>query len=122
MKIEFFILAITAFLVFNAYKDNRYLKMLSFNKKYVQMAMFGFVGLSLFLFIKKHPTHSSSMLAHASDLVKYIPIDKDSVDMITPIFDLTNITSSLRNPEQTGYSAPSYNMTPQHKRMLNSGG
>ena len=54
MKIEFFILAITTFLVFNAYKDNRYLKMLSFNKKYVQMAMFGFVGLSLFLFIKKH--------------------------------------------------------------------
>jgi hypothetical protein len=122
MKIEFFILAITAFLVFNAYKDNRYLKMLSFNKKYVQMAMFGFVGLSLFLFIKKHPTHSSSMLAHASDLVKYIPIDKDSVDMITPIFDLTNITNSLRNPDPTGYSTPSYNMIPQHKRMLNSGG
>ena len=63
MKIEFIILAVTAFLVFNAYKDNKYSKMLSFNKKYVQMAMFGFVGLSLFLFIKKHPSHSSSMLA-----------------------------------------------------------
>jgi hypothetical protein len=110
---------ITAFLVINAYKDNKYLKMISFNKKYVQMAIFAFGGMSLFLFIRKHPGHSSSLLAHASDLVKYIPIDKDSVDMISPIFDLTNITNSLH---KTVTTPTPYTMTPQHKRMIHSGG
>ena len=34
-----------------------------------------FLGLSLYMFIRKHPNESKGMLANVSDLVKYMPID-----------------------------------------------
>lgn len=115
------ILAITTFLVVNTYYDGKYTKMLSINQKYFKMAMFGFVGFSLYLLIKKNPGGSKSMLQHANTLIKYMPVDKDTADLISPIFDFTNAKSSLDSiSENQNYAA--YNDTPQHKRMLNSSG
>ena len=59
------ILGITVFLVVNTYYDGKYTKMLSINQKYFKMAMFGFVGFSMYLLIKKNPSGSKSMLQHA---------------------------------------------------------
>ena len=53
MRIGLFIIGITIFLVVNTYYDGKYTKMFHINKKYVQMAPYAFVGLSLYLFIKK---------------------------------------------------------------------
>ena len=39
--------------------------MLMSGKKYYQIAMIGFVGLSLCMFMKKHPNESKSMMYHA---------------------------------------------------------
>jgi len=120
MKAGLMILGITAFLVVNTYYDGKYTKMLSINQKYFKMAMFGFVGFSLYLLIKKNPGGSKSMLQHANTLIKYMPVDKDTADLISPIFDFTNAKNSMDSMAQS-YTA--YNDdTPQHKRMLNSGG
>ena len=89
------ILGITSFLVVNTYYDGKYTKMLSINQKYFKMAMFAFVGFSIYLFIKKNPADSKSMLQHANTLIKYMPIDKDTTDLITPIFDFTNAKINL---------------------------
>ena len=114
------ILGITAFLVMNTYHDGKYTKMLAINQKYFKMAMFGFVGFSLYLLIKKNPKGSKSMLQHANTLIKYMPVDRETADLITPIFDFTNAKNSLDSLNQN-YTA--YNdSTPQMKRMLNSGG
>ena len=116
------ILVITIFLVTNTYYDGKYTKILSINQKYFKMAMFAFVGFSIYLFIKKNPTDSKSMLQHANTLIKYMPIDKDTTDLITPIFDFTNAKNkfdSLHNNQN--YTAYNEN-TPQMKRMLQSGG
>ncbi len=121
MKAGLMILGITTFLVINTYYDGKYTKMLSINQKYFKMAMFGFVGFSLYLLIKKNPGGSKSMLQHANTLIKYMPVDKDTADLISPIFDFTNAKSSLDSiSENQNYAA--YNDTPQHKRMLNSSG
>jgi len=121
MKAGLMILAITTFLVVNTYYDGKYTKMLSINQKYFKMAMFGFVGFSLYLLIKKNPDGSKSMLQHANTLIKYMPVDRETADLISPIFDFTNAKSSLDSiSENQNYAA--YNDTPQHKRMLNSGG
>jgi len=121
MKAGLMILGITTFLVVNTYYDGKYTKMLSINQKYFKMAMFGFVGFSLYLLIKKNPGGSKSMLQHANALIKYMPVDKDTADLISPIFDFTNAKNSLDSlSENQNYAA--YNDTPQHKRMLNSGG
>jgi len=112
MKAGLLILGITTFLVMNTYNDGKYTKMLSINQKYFKMAMFGFVGFSMYLLIKKNPSGSKPMLQHANTLIKYMPVDKDTADLISPIFDFTNAKNSM----------DSMNSTPQHKRMLNSGG
>jgi hypothetical protein len=121
MKAGLMILAITTFLVVNTYYDGKYTKMLSINQKYFKMAMFGFVGFSMYLLIKKNPSGSKSMLQHANALIKYMPVDKNTADLISPIFDFTNAKNSLDSlSENQNYAA--YNDAPQHKRMLNSGG
>lgn len=102
----------------NTYYDGKYTSLLSINKKYTQMAMYGFVGLSLYIFMKRHPGESQHMFMHASDLVKYMPIEKNTSDLLGPLFDLTNLQAKLSShlPSQRHQ----FN-TPQMKRMLNSG-
>jgi hypothetical protein len=120
MKAGLMILGITAFLVVNTYYDGKYTKMLSINQKYFKMAMFAFVGFSMYLLIKKNPKGSKSMLQHANALIRYMPVDRETADLISPIFDFTNAKNSMDSMAQS-YTA--YNDdTPQHKRMLNSGG
>jgi hypothetical protein len=123
MKASFMILAITTFLVVNTYYDGKYTKMLSINQKYFKMAMFAFVGFSIYLLIKKNPNGSKSMLQHANTLIKYMPVDKDTANLITPIFDFTNTKNTLDSLHADNQNYTAYNdNAPQTKRMLNSGG
>ena len=122
MKAGLMILGITAFLVVNTYYDGKYTKILSINQKYFKMAMFGFVGFSLYLLIKKNPGGSKSMLQHANTLIKYMPVDRDTADLISPIFDFTNAKNSLDSLSENQNYAAYNDDSPQTKRMLNSGG
>jgi len=108
MKLEIFVLGITIFLIYNTYHDGKYLKMLMTWKKYYQMAFFGIIGISVYLLMKRNPTQGKNMLLYANNMVKYMPIDKSSIDMFSPIFDLTTITDNdiSGSPE---------------KRLMNSG-
>ena len=115
MKIEFTIIAITSFFIYNAYHGGKYTKILISWKKYYQMAFYGFLGLSLYLFIKKHPTQTKNMVHHANDLIKYMPIDKSSVDLLTPVLTFAT-ENTFFNKQSTS------NITPQQTRMLSSGG
>ena len=90
MKLELIILGITAFLIYNAYHDGQYSKILSSYKKYYKMAIIGILGISLYLLLKRNPTQSKKMLLYTNNLIKYMPIDKNTVDMISPIFDFTS--------------------------------
>lgn len=90
MKLELFILAVTAFLIFNAYHDGKYMKMAFLYKKYIQMAFFAFLGVVFYLLIKKNPMRCKNILLHANNVVKYMPIDKSSMDMLSPILDFTS--------------------------------
>ena len=73
MRLEFLILLITGFLVMNVYHDGKYLQMIKGWKKYYQMAFYGFLGLSLYIFVKKYPGHSHSLFSHANSFVKFMP-------------------------------------------------
>ncbi len=90
MKLELIVLGITAFLIYNAYNDGQYSKILSSYKKYYKMAIIGILGISLYLLLKRNPTQSKKMLLYTNNLIKYMPIDKNTVDMISPIFDFTS--------------------------------
>ena len=55
MKFELLILGISGFLIANTYYDGKYIKLLQSWQKYFKMASFAFVGLSIYLYVKKNP-------------------------------------------------------------------
>ena len=137
MKVEFIVLAITIFFVVNTYSDGKYLKIVKSWKKYYQMIGIGFAGLSAYLFIKKHPSHSQNLLTHANGIIKYMPIDKEASDLLTPLlsgglFGLNGGASTNGYASTNGGGYASTNgggastngnyMSPQERRVLNSGG
>ena len=86
MKGELLIFGITGFLILNSYHEGKYLTLIKSWKKYYQMAFYAFLGLSVYLFMKRHPGQSRQMMKHANGLIKYMPIDKDASDLLTPLF------------------------------------
>ena len=122
MRIELWILFITVGLIYNAYHDGIYTKMLKANMKYIKIAVIGFGGLLLYLFFKRHPGNSHSLLKHATELIKYMPIDRNSKDLVTPFLDLTKGNSFFSPDVAPSAAANNNNMTPQMKRMMRSGG
>ena len=90
MKLELIIFGITGFLIYNAYHDGKYSKIFTAYKKYYKMVIFGILGVSMYLLLKRNPGQSKKMLLYTNNLIKYMPIDKNTVDMISPIFDFTS--------------------------------
>ena len=106
-KFVFIIFIITAGLILNTYYDGKYFKMVeSVNaRKYIKMATIGFFGLSMYLFMKKNPENSHNIMQHANEFIKYMPISRESADMLTPFFDMTNKRAFFGQGEQGGNSA-----------------
>ena len=132
MRFEIIVLAITAFFIYNTYHDGKLTKLFIKNKKYIQMGFFAFLGIMFYLLIKKNPLKFKNILLHANNVVKYMPIDKSSLDMISPILDFTtnaasnngagdddgteyNFMNGLNQTGQLGHAS-------QEKRILQSGG
>ena len=90
MRLEIFVLGLTAFFVYNAYTDGKYTKMLMSFKKYYKMIFYVFLGIGIYLLLKRNPNQGKNMLLYANNFVKFMPIDKSSMDMLSPIFDLTS--------------------------------
>jgi hypothetical protein len=131
MRVELWILLITAFLVYNAYHDGKYMKMLLSYKKYYTMGFYCILGLGIYLLFKRNPEQGKNMLQSAHNVVKYMPIDKSSLEMFTPIFDFTSNSNgySEGNGEEsrgsfmeTLYGVNTENRpSPSHQRMMHSG-
>jgi len=125
MRIGLWVIFITIFFIINTYHDGKYTAYLLNGKKYYKMVMYGFIGLSIYMFLKKHPAESKNMFLHANSLIRHMPIDRNTKDMLSPILDFTNINEGFNN--LTKISNPniiphlSQNSNPQMKRMLNSG-
>ena len=100
MRLEIFVLGLTAFFIYNAYNDGKYLKLLLTFKKYYTMIFYALLGIGIYLLLKKNPSHGQKMLLYANNLVKFMPIDKASLDMLSPIIDFTtsNDISETPNP------------------------
>ena len=106
MKISLIIIILTFFFIINTYYDNYYTNVFHLNKKYFQMFSIGFIGLTLFLLVRRNPQQSKNLLAYANKFIKYMPINKTAKTFIGPVLD---------------FSSSQSNNTPQIRRMLNSG-
>jgi hypothetical protein len=104
MRIELWILLITAFLVYNAYHDGKYIKMLMSYKKYYTMGFYCILGLGIYLLFKRNPEQGKNVLQSAHNVVKYMPIDKSSLEMFTPLFDFTSNSKMNDNNDENNSS------------------
>ncbi len=127
MRIELIIVAFTVFFVLNAYYDNVFFDRLKSYKKYGKMATYFFIGLSMYLIIKKDPNHSKNMLAQASEFVRFMPIDRTASNMLMPILNFTG-TSGANTAYPTynsNYQQHMYQRPPQYngqqERIMKSG-
>jgi hypothetical protein len=125
MRLELYIFAIAAFLIYNAYYDGKYTKMLLAYKKYYKMVFIAFVALCLYIMLKRNPLQAKNMLLYTNNMIKYMPIDKSSMDMISPIFDLSTRNDGFMEKLNTGLN-PGYNYNPtiigQQQRQLGTFG
>jgi hypothetical protein len=92
MKTEFIVFIITALLIANTYYDGKLVKLFNMIKhsKYLKMVTFAFAGLSIYLFLKKNPNNSKEFLGQANEMIKTLPMTRDSASLITPFLSLTN--------------------------------
>lgn len=120
MRLEIFVLGLTAFFVYNAYTDGKYTKMMLSFKKYYKMIFYVLLGLGIYVLLKRNPTKGRNMLLCANNLVRFLPIDKNSMDMLSPIIDFTSANEESSFME----SVNGINLNPgfsKEKIMMSSG-
>jgi hypothetical protein len=89
MRLEIFVLGLTAFFVYNAYHDGKYTKMLYSFKKYYKMILYVCLGVGIYLTMKRNPKEGKNMLLYANNVVKLMPINKNTLGALSPIIDFT---------------------------------
>jgi 5-methylcytosine-specific restriction endonuclease McrA len=89
MRIEIILFLIAGFIMANIYTDGKYMKLALSWKKYYQMAAVAFGALFIYYVIKKNPLQAKDIIVASNDYVKYLPIDKNTSNMISPILDFT---------------------------------
>lgn len=126
MKFELIIIGVASFMMYNIYHDGKYTKILLSWKKYYSMAFVGFIAIMVYLLFKRNPTHFKSILLYANNMIKYAPIDKSSLSMISPILDFTSGAGG--GYEEKGFMEslnedlnPGFGYMTQEKRILSSG-
>jgi hypothetical protein len=117
MRLEIVAILITAFFVYNTYHDGKYTKMLLSFKKYYKMIFYVTVGISLYLLMKRSPDKGHRLLFYANNMIKHLPIDKKSMDMMSPIFDVTTNQNDRFMCGLNGVNST----TPYENRILASG-
>jgi hypothetical protein len=67
--------------------------------------MYACIGIGVYMAMKRSPEQSQKLLFHANNIIKAFPLDKHSVDLISPIFDFTRESTA----EYGGGMMESYN-------------
>jgi hypothetical protein len=124
MRIELIIFGVVAFLIANVYTDGKYWKLLQANKKYYKMAGIALGGLMLYVLFKKFPSKASDIIRGSNEYIKYLPIDRETTGILSPILDFT-AKQNIRNSGDE-YAYPVSGIPPQQEdrnvnRIVNSG-
>lgn len=90
MRIEILILLVTGFLIANVYTDGKYWKLLQTNQKYYKMGGIALGGFMLFVLFKKFPAKAHDILRGSNEYLKYLPVDRETTSMLSPILDFTS--------------------------------
>lgn len=113
----------------NVYTEGKYMKVLFTWKKYYKMAGIAFVALMIYILIKKNPFRARQILATTNEYIKYLPLDKNTSNFISPILDFTTkqdfgISGQYGRNEQYNFPVipiPNNNQIVDENRIMNTG-
>ena len=128
MKLELFIIIIVLAFAANIYYDGKIMYFLNSYKKYYKMAFIAFVGLCVYLYLKRSPQNAKEFFANAHGYIKYLPVDRQTTSVMAPLIDFTNkaLGDSINSNYDPIYAKQKYDqtfnvLTPQQRKILNSG-
>jgi 5-methylcytosine-specific restriction endonuclease McrA len=124
MRIEILIVLAAGLLMANVYTDGKYLKKLLSYKKYYQMAAIAFGALMLYVLIKKNPLRAKQMISTTNDYIKYLPLDRNTSNFISPILDFTSKQDFTSEAAQFNYPVipmPNNQQVAAENRITQSG-
>ncbi len=114
MRTGLLIFMVTAFFLADAHMDGKYVQMLKSWKKYYKMAAIALAGVSAYAFLRKNPEGTRGLLSDASQLLKFIPMDKATAGVVAPLLDAAggaaSVPASVRRVTTSG-GAPSAGVT-----------
>jgi hypothetical protein len=84
MRTGLLIFMITAFFLVDAHEDGKYISMLKSWKKYYKMAAIVLAGVSAYAFLKRNPEGTRGLLSDASQLLRFVPVDKATASAVAP--------------------------------------
>ena len=90
MRLELWLLVITGAVVFHIYTEGKYTKNIMAYKKYFKIGGVVLGAFVLYVLLKKNPANAENILRTSNDYLKYLPIDKNTSSMISPILDFTS--------------------------------
>jgi HNH endonuclease len=93
MRIEIAMLVITLVCIVNVYYNGQMMKWIYKQKKFVQIGGILLLSGSVYLMLKRNPTQAKKILLHANNYVKYMPVNKSTVDTFSNIFDFTEMAN-----------------------------
>ena len=94
------------------------MKLLTSYKKYYKMIFYACLGIGIYIMLKRNPQKGRNLLFYANNMVKFLPIDKNSMDMLSPIIDFTDTNDNSFMQSLNGIDTPKIYPS---KRMMNSG-
>jgi len=121
MRFELVIMLIAGFLMANIYTDGKYMNMLVSWKKYYQMAGVAFAALMFYILIKKNPLRAREIVSTSNDYIKYLPIDKNASNIISPILDFTTKQGFMSSNENYPIMNMGSSTQVSEDRIMNSG-
>ena len=111
MRIELIFIIAVGLIILNVYTEGKYTKIFYSYKKYFRIGFIIFLAIICYLMIKRNPHNCKNILLHANNMVKFMPIDRASMDMISPIIDFTGGAVSQTNPYANRDNSFMHNMT-----------
>jgi len=118
MRLELVFLIITGLVISNIYYDNYYIDYIRSFEKHFKIAGIILAAFSAYMLFKKRPGHATSLLSNANDLIKLLPLSRDTSATIQPFVDMASRTSFM-GAEQTKTIDAS--LFVPNKRMMGSG-
>jgi len=90
MRIELWLLLITGAILFHIHTDGKYTKNIMLYKKYFKMGGVVIGAFIIYILLKKNPANAENIIRTSNEYLKYMPIDKNTSSMLSPILDFTS--------------------------------